>query len=113
MSERHVRRACPPTGRTTVTTRQTLQEDPSPGAFLAASGVRIETIGVGTALTFLERLGKKVGAPGTPDHAWGAFQDAATLIGVAVLAISGPSTGYACVAVVPERRRLRVGSDLL
>ena len=54
------------------------------------------------------------------DHYWawngrrglGVFADGATLIGVAVLSPSGPSQGQACVAVVPECRRLGVGSEL-
>ena len=82
-----------------------------PGAARATtSGARIRPIHVDQADRFLRRIG--VAAPDPLDFALGAHQDDATLIGVAALGITVKNRARAVVAVAPERRRLRVGTDL-
>lgn len=73
----------------------------------SASGARIDHIEPAEAARLVERLGEVM--PAHTDLVWGAREDDGSLIGVAALAISGD----AMVAVVPARRRLKVGGDLL
>ena len=80
------------------------------GVTVSASGARIRPIDGAHARAMLNRLGETV--PQEADLAWGAHEDNDTLIGVAMLGI-GVHRGEAVVAVVPERRRLKVGGDLL
>lgn len=76
----------------------------------SASGARIERIATSEAVAWLERHAE--GLSKEPDDAWGASEDNGTLIGVAALA-AGERHCEAIVAVVPARRRLKVGGDLL
>jgi GNAT superfamily N-acetyltransferase len=97
-----------------ATVHETLSEHRTSTDLLTTCGAKIEVISIDTARIFLERFGEPSAIAGTTSSAWGVFEDATPLIGVAVLAISGSSTnGQACLAVVPARRRLGVGSDLL
>lgn len=97
-----------------MTGPETLSEHRTSTDLLTTCGAKIEVISIDTARIFLDRLGHPSAITGTACSAWGVFQDATPLIGVAVLSISGSSTnGQACLAVVPACRRLGVGSDLL
>lgn len=73
----------------------------------SASGARIDRIEPADAARLVAQLGEVM--PADTEVVWGAREDNGTLIGVAVLAIGGD----AVVAVVPARRRLKVGGDLL
>lgn len=75
------------------------------------SGVRIERVAPEVAADLLERLGRR-----GPDEIWvalAAMQGPTTVIGVAVLGATPADLSRIMVGVVPERRRLRVGTDLL
>ena len=89
-----------------------LHEYRPPTVVLTTSGAAIVPIGNEAARTFLERRWGIATVLDSPGVAWGAFADRTTLIGVAVLSSSSSSQGQACVAVVPECQRHRVGSDL-
>jgi GNAT superfamily N-acetyltransferase len=75
-----------------------------------ASGARIAPIPAAQARVFLARLDET--APERVDVALGAVEDDESLIGVAVLS-AAVHRGAAMIAVLPSRRRLKVGSDLL
>jgi GNAT superfamily N-acetyltransferase len=97
-----------------VTVPETLSELRTSTDLLTTCGAQIEVISIDTARIFLDRFGQPSSIAGTACSAWGVFQDSTTLIGVAALAISGSSTnGQAFLSVMPIRRRLGVGSDLL
>jgi GNAT superfamily N-acetyltransferase len=76
-----------------------------------ASGAKLEAITTDAAKGFLARLSER--GPDTIGIALGAFESDGALIGVAVLGEPSASSAPAVVAVAPERRRLKVGSDLL
>ena len=78
---------------------------------VTASGATLTAIPAETAEAFLARLGER--APEPLELALGAHEDDGTLIGVAAYGAVRANHGSLIVAVVPERRRLRVGSDLL
>lgn len=75
------------------------------------SGAKITAIAADTAEAFLARI--VVPAPEAIEVALGALQDDGTLIGVAVLGAVTAGRSSATVAVAPERRRMKIGSDLL
>jgi hypothetical protein len=75
------------------------------------SGARLAPIDPGQAASFLAHLGQR--APTPLDTTFGAFEDNGALIGVATLDTPKLCVVSATVAVRPERRRLKVGSDLL
>jgi GNAT superfamily N-acetyltransferase len=62
---------------------------------------------------FVEKYGPAQETATVLDGVWGAFEHSEALIGAAWLVASPSSTGRGRVAVVPERRGLGVGSDLL
>lgn len=74
------------------------------------SGARIEPVQVELAQSLLERFGSRLGAV---EVALGATVDGDELIGVAAFGTSEHGGAAAVVAVVPDRRRVGVGSDLL
>jgi GNAT superfamily N-acetyltransferase len=78
---------------------------------VTASGAHLRPIDAEVAAAFLVRLGEA--GPGSIDTAVGAYEDNGTMIGVAVLGPSSRQRAWATVAVTRERRRLKVGSDLL
>lgn len=82
------------------------------GPLETTSGVRIEPITAYAAKSFLKRLDEMDHIPAVVEAAWGAFADV-TLIGVGVLVLSRPPRGRVFVGVARDRRRLRVGTDLL
>jgi GNAT superfamily N-acetyltransferase len=79
---------------------------------LTLAGARVDRIPTGVASTFVARL---------PDAAWtgdvalavGAVTDSGELVGVAVLSPAHEEWARALVAVIPARRRLGLGADLL
>lgn len=78
---------------------------------LTTSGAKIVSVSTDAAEAFLGRVGVR-----GPEEIWvalAALQDTGAMIGVAVLGASSADDGRVMVAVAPERRRLRVGSDLL
>src|SRR5262245_1716946 len=75
------------------------------------SGARLAPIDPAQAGSFLAHLGER--APTSVVTAFGAFEDNGALIGVATLEAPKLAVVSATVAVRPERRRLKVGSDLL
>ena len=75
-----------------------------------ASGARIVPIPATRARAFFIRLDEP--AQEGVDVAFGAMEDDGSLIGAAVLS-STVNRGAAMVTVLPARRRLKVGSDLL
>jgi hypothetical protein len=78
---------------------------------VTTSGAHLECIGPELAAGFLARLYEP--APESINVALGAFEDNGKLIGVAVLGASTLLRATATVAISPDRRRLKVGSDLL
>jgi ribosomal protein S18 acetylase RimI-like enzyme len=75
------------------------------------SGTRIVAVSIDAAAGFLDRVGAR-----RPDEIWvalAAVQDAETMVGVAVLGATPADLSRITVAVVPERRRLHIGTDLL
>jgi len=77
------------------------------------SGAKIASISPGLAGAFLERH-RVAGFPAAGNcQAWGAFDDSPSLIAVGALGAIAPPRGWAWIAVAPERRRLRVGSELM
>lgn len=75
------------------------------------SGAQIVPISVEAAEAFLARVGERA-----PEEIWvalSAVQDQGPMIGVAVLGASLTDEGRVMVAVAPEWRRLKVGSDLI
>jgi GNAT superfamily N-acetyltransferase len=76
-----------------------------------ASGAHIDDVDPGVAAAFLARLGER--GPEPIATALGAFEDDGTLIGLAVFGTSTRERAWATVAVMPARRRLQVGTDLL
>ncbi len=76
----------------------------------SASGTRIECIELSEAARFLDHLTEAL--PVDTQLVWGAREEDGALIGVAALAV-GVHRGDAVVAVVPTRRRAKVGGDLL
>src|SRR5687768_8725843 len=75
------------------------------------SGARLAAVSSEVAEAFLARLGER--GPDPIEVALGAHEDDGTLIGVAAFGAVRADHGSLIVAVVPERRRLRIGSDLL
>ena len=75
------------------------------------SGARLAAISSEVAVAFLARLGER--GPDPIELALGAHEDDGTLVGVAAFGAVRAAHGSLIVAVVPERRRLRIGSDLL
>jgi hypothetical protein len=75
------------------------------------SGARLAPINPVQAGSFLAHLGLR--APASLDTTFGAFEDNGALIGIAALEVPKLAAVSATVAVRPERRRLKVGSDLL
>jgi GNAT superfamily N-acetyltransferase len=96
-----------------VTVHEKLEERRSSGGPLTLSGARIEVIPVCTARSFLARMGEQGEMAGFSVRAWGAYEHSEALIGVAVLAISTSPRGHFFVAVVPARRNLGIGGELL
>jgi GNAT superfamily N-acetyltransferase len=90
-----------------------LNEYRTPTNAIMRSGAKIEPIDSHAALAFLEQSSAIDAVRGYAGAAWGAFAADATLVGVAALSISGPTPSQAYVAIVPECRRHRVGSDLM
>jgi GNAT superfamily N-acetyltransferase len=75
------------------------------------SGARLASIDPAQAGRFLAHLGER--APTSLDTAFGAFEDNGALIGVGTLEAPKCAVVLATVAIRPERRRLKVGTDLL
>jgi GNAT superfamily N-acetyltransferase len=80
---------------------------------LASSGAKMGPIGVDVARSFLARVDEAGNDFEIDDVAWGALEDSGTLAAVAVLGITSSTRGRASIAVVPARRRLGLGTDLL
>jgi len=76
-----------------------------------ASGAKLAAIPADVAEAFLARLGEH--GPASIEAALGAHEDSGTLIGVAAFGDVSADHGSFIVAVVPDRRRLKIGSDLL
>jgi len=76
-----------------------------------ASGAKIDAVSADAAEAFLARVEQR--APGDIDAALAALQDDGSIIGAAVLSAGLGGRMHGLVAVSPDRRRLRVGSDLL
>ena len=76
------------------------------------SGARLKPIGVRPANTFISRFANQ---PLLPKDAviYGAFEHGGQLIGVAAIWDINQTRASATVVVTPERRRLKVGTDLL
>lgn len=92
---------------------ETLQAGPSARTPLTASGARIEPIASEEVRTLVGRYGTVNESATVLDDVWGAFEHRRTLIGIAYLISSRSSAGRGGVAVVPERRGLGVGRDLM
>lgn len=78
---------------------------------VTASGAKVAPISPETALPFLARLG--VRGPELIELALGAHETEGPLIGVAAFGDVGVDHASLIVAVVPECRRLGIGSELL
>ena len=80
---------------------------------MSASGACLRSVTVARALTFLDQVADRIDPGHRQAQAWGAFEDRTTLIGAGVL-IRGAQTSFSVyVAVVPERRHLGIGGELL
>ncbi len=90
-----------PNPREAVSTYTIFETDPYPYPTMSASGARLKSIRPVVALTFFEQFAAPMqGVPRRVD-AWGAFEDAATLIGAAALARVSETTFWAQVVVAP------------
>ena len=78
---------------------------------ITASGAKVAPIGPDSAQTFLARLGER--GPEFIELALGAHESEGTLIGVAAFGDVGVDHASLIVAVVPDRRRLGIASELL
>jgi GNAT superfamily N-acetyltransferase len=78
---------------------------------ITASGAKVAPITADSAQAFLVRLGQR--APEFIELALGAHEPEGTLIGVAAFGDVGVDHASMIVAVVPDRRRLGVASELL
>ena len=96
-----------------MTIHELLHVDPEAADLATMSGARIKPIDSDAARAFLERLGETGGTTALLQRAWGAFENETALIGVGVFAAATPTRVHAHIAVVPERRRLHIGSYLL
>ncbi len=96
-----------------MTVPEKLEERRSSSGPVTLSGARIEVIPIDVARAFLAQSKEKEETPGFSVRAWGAYEHSEALIGVAVLAISTSLRGHFFVAVVPARRKLGVGGELL
>jgi GNAT superfamily N-acetyltransferase len=96
-----------------VTMHVKLEERRRSGGPVTLSGAWIDVIPVCAARAFLARMGEQGETAGFSVRAWGAYEHSEALIGVAVLAISTSPRGHFFVAVVPARRKLGVGGELL
>ena len=81
------------------------------GQGATSSGAKCAAIPSDVAEAFLARLNEH--GPDPIEVALGAHEDDGTLIGVAAFGAVRADHGSLIVAVVPERRRLKIGSDLL
>lgn len=90
--------------------RQAVAEDPVQVA-MTTSGARIAPLSEATVRTFLARLDQP--APESVDAALGAFEEGQTLIGVAALGDRRNTGASLTIVIVPARRKLKIGSDLL
>jgi GNAT superfamily N-acetyltransferase len=79
---------------------------------LTLAGARVVRIPSDMASTFVARL-PDAAWTGVIDFAVGALTDSGELMGVAVLSPSHANSAQALVAVIPARRRLGLGADLL
>ena len=96
-----------------MSTHTTIETDPDHSLTMSASGARLKSIRPVAALTFFEQFAVPI--QGVPRRmvAWGAFEDASTLIGAAAVARVSGASFWAHVTVAPERRRLGIGAELL
>ena len=78
---------------------------------ITASGAKVAPIDRDSARTFLARLGER--GPEPIELALGAHEPEGTLIGVAAFGGVGVDHASLIVAVVPDRRRLGIASELL
>ena len=78
---------------------------------ITASGAKVAPIDPDSARTFLARLGGC--GPECIELALGAHESEGTLIGVAAFGDVGVDHASLIVAVVPDRRRLGIASELL
>jgi GNAT superfamily N-acetyltransferase len=79
----------------------------------SASGARLQSIRVETALEFLRRFDDLNEVAQRSLETWGAFEDRGALIGACALTRVSDTAFRAQVGVVPERRRLGIGAELL
>lgn len=80
---------------------------------MSVSGARLRSIPAASALLYLEQFGAPLHLMHCRVDAWGAFEDRTTVIGVAALLWRSQERFGAQVAVVPGRRRLGIGGELL
>jgi GNAT superfamily N-acetyltransferase len=78
-----------------------------------ACGGRLRSIRATRGVEFLERFSGPIGMEFGLVDAWGSFEARTKLIGVCALARVSATAFRIQVAVVPERRRLGVGGELL
>jgi GNAT superfamily N-acetyltransferase len=102
-----------PNPREAVSIHTTLETDPYRSPKMSASGARLKAIRPVAALTFFEQFAAPIQGVPRRVAAWGAFEDATTLIGATALARVSGATFWAQVAVAPERGRLGIGAELL
>ena len=94
-----------------MTTPTTFDEPTLP--FGSVSGARFKSIRAATAVELFERV---IGA-GHPSlvrgDAWGAFEDRTELIAACALARASDTVYRVQIVVVPERRRLGIGGEMV
>jgi GNAT superfamily N-acetyltransferase len=96
-----------------LSTRTALDAEPSLYLATSASGAGLRSIPPAAALEFFERYSGRTNLDVERLAAWGAFEDHATVIGACGLARVSDTACRAQVAVVPERRRLGIGGELV
>lgn len=93
-------------GKTTSVTARTGRS-----AVATLSGAQIQLLPANSAKTFLQRHDQ---CPRQPiGFALGAFEDSGSLIGVLAIQAETPTTANILLAVAPERRRLKIATDLV
>jgi len=93
--------------------RQRLGTDCDAVPFKSASGALFAAIPTSTALDLFRRLSRDLRSPADWEDAWGAFEDSNDLIGACAIVKTAGTSFRVHVAVIPERRRLQIATELL
>jgi GNAT superfamily N-acetyltransferase len=92
---------------------QTTFDEPLAVPLASVSGARFRSLRPFLAMELFERLGGCVDRSLVEGEAWGAFEERTELIGACALVPVSTESFRVQVSVLPERRRLGIGAELL